>query len=203
MGNPIYEAAFNLKRRLWFVSNTDLVVPTVTLVDTDGNSNAGSFDIAAPTMTRPADTTPYASGDLIANNTTAGSVVPLAFASLGTTVGIVGARIRKSGTALTNAQVRLHLFSVLPVAAVGDNAAFDSTGALGVADVAGYLGYIDMTFDIGGTAGAAARGIPTSPATTRLVSTPASGGLWGLLEARAAYTPASGETFDVSLQGSR
>lgn len=203
MSTSIYSVAFNLLRQLWFLSNTDVVVPAVALVDTDGNPNAGSFDVAAPTMTRPADTTAYASGDLIANSTTAGSVVPLAFAGLGATVGIVGARIRKSTTSLTNAQVRLHLFSSAPTVSVGDNAAFDSTGALGIADAAGYLGYIDMTFDTSGTAGASARGVPTSPSTTRLVSSPASGGLWGLLEARAAYTPGNAETFDVSLQGSR
>ena len=39
----------------------------------------GDFFNQSQSFTRPGDTTPYASGDLVANSTTAGSVVPLTF----------------------------------------------------------------------------------------------------------------------------
>lgn len=163
----------------------------------------GAAVVSAATMTRPTDTTAYASGDLVANNVTAGSVTPLSFAGLAVTagdaIGVVGLRAKKSTTTLTNAQFRLHLFNVLPVLSVGDNVAFDTSGALGVTDAAGYIGYIDFTFDTSGTASAAARGVPTSPAADKILAAPASGGLWGLLEARAAYAPGNAETFDISL----
>jgi hypothetical protein len=35
------------------------------------------FGMRAPRMTRPNNTTAYTNGDLVANNATAGSVVPL------------------------------------------------------------------------------------------------------------------------------
>jgi hypothetical protein len=86
--------------------------------------NAGTNNIGAVTsnnaliervasFTRPADTTTYASGDLVANNTTAGSVVPLTFTavtrSAGDSVRIERARINTSNALLTNASFRLHL----------------------------------------------------------------------------------------------
>lgn len=37
------------------------------------------FGMRAPRMTRPNNTTAYTNGDLVANNATAGSVVPLVF----------------------------------------------------------------------------------------------------------------------------
>jgi hypothetical protein len=170
-------------------------------------SDHGAFSVAAATLTRPANTTAYAAGGLLANNTVAGSVVPIAFPNLavapGDAIAVTGARVRKSATSLTNAQVRLHLFSVQPTPSVGDGAAFNSSGALGLAGLTGYLGYMDITFDTSATAGASGRGVPTNPAVDKIITAPPSGGLWGLLEARGAYTPGNAETFDVSIEGLR
>ena len=147
--------------------------------------------IKAAAFTRPADTTAYASGDLVANSTTAGSVVPITLSDVAAGPGLpaIIKRIRlvKSAASVTNAAFRVHLFTVAPTVTSGDNAAIViATGA------ASYLGQIDVasmqTFTDGG-AGHASADIVTKAQT-----------LYALLEARGAYTPASGETFTLTLE---
>src|SRR5262249_60630610 len=75
----------------------------------------------AASFTRPSNTTAYASGNLVANSVTSGSVVPLAFA-LGNSYGIGQfrinrARLAKSGTGVTNASFRIHLYAPQPTPA--------------------------------------------------------------------------------------
>lgn len=164
----------------------------------DRTSGSGGARIAAAaTFNRPADTTAYASGDLVANSVTAGSVTPLTF-DLGNTAGGGGevkrAKIRKSGTTVTNASFRLHLYSAAPVPTNGDNGAWLTDG------VANYLGWIDVTVDKAFGDGAAGVGVPTV-GTGVVFGTVAT--LYGLLEARGAYTPASAETFGAELEVAR
>lgn len=158
-------------------------------------ATCNSRDVSTVSFTRPADTTAYASGDLVANSTTAGSVVPLNFQDasngIGRTVQIRRVRISKSGTSVTNASFRLHLFNVLPTVGSGDNAAISiSTGR------AKYLGQVDVT--VGQTFGDGAAGT----ATTEINCHPVGGAtnLYGLLECRGAYTPASAEVFSISIE---
>jgi hypothetical protein len=143
-------------------------------------------------FTRPADTTAYASGDLVANSTTVGSVVPLTFSRCtrggGNSGQVRRVRISKTGTSITNTTVRVHLFSVLPtVSTNGDNGAITiATGA------AGYLGQVDVVINQAFTDGAA--GQLTTEINHNSVT------LYGLLEARGAWTPASAEVITVSLE---
>ena len=152
-------------------------------------------DIVSASFTRPADTTAYTSGDLVANSTTAGSVVPMAFpnAALGPnqTIQVRRVRIVTSSTSVTTASFRLHLYNVATITcANGDNSAWSTSGA------ANYLGRVDVTVDEAFTDGAC------GSATTEINSHPVANGLsvYGLLEARSAYTPTSGETFTVKLE---
>jgi hypothetical protein len=154
-----------------------------------------SRDVSAVSFTRPADTTAYASGDLVANSTTAGSVVPLNFPNVsngpGRTVQVRRVRVNKTGTGVSNASFRLHLFNILPTVGGGDNAAISiSTGA------AKYLGQVDVT--VGQAFGDGAAG----QATTEINCHPVGGSsnLYGLLEARGAYTPANAEVFTVAIE---
>lgn len=152
--------------------------------------------VTASVMTRPSDTTAYASGDLVANSTTAGSVTPLQFTVARIAAGsgmIRRCRIRKSGTGVTNASFRLHLYSASPTPANGDNGVWSTDQA------ANYLGALDVTVDRAFTDGAAGNGVPVtgSEINFKLASGQA---VYGLLEARAAYTPSSAETFTVSLE---
>ncbi|HSE58228.1 MAG TPA: hypothetical protein VLA99_05960 [Nitrospiraceae bacterium] len=154
-----------------------------------------SRDVSSVSFTRPADTTAYASGDQVANSTTAGSVVPLNFPGCSNGVGrslqIRRVRIGKSGTSVTNAAFRLHLFNVLPTVGAGDNAAISFTTGM-----AKYLGQVDVT--VGQAFGDGAAG----QATTDISCYPVAGAsnLYGLLEARGAYTPASAEVFTIALE---
>jgi hypothetical protein len=152
--------------------------------------------LPADTFTRPADTTAYASGDLVANNVTAGSVVPLSFAAGPAGFGANGAvkrvRLRKSGTGVTGASFRLHLYTASPTVANGDNGVWSTSGS------ATYLGFIDVTVDKAMTDGAV--GVGALAAGNEMnFSTGTTPTLYGLLEARGAYTPASAEVFNATL----
>ena len=152
--------------------------------------------VAAPTFTRPANTTQYTAGDLVANDATAGNVVPLAF-DVGQLIQgkITGGTLRKSTNATTAATFRLHLFTVTKAVTNGDN------GALAIADYSGYIG--SLSFDMSSGAVGIAGGPLDKPATapgTPLSYMRANGGtLYGLLEATGTYTPASAETFTAIL----
>lgn len=148
------------------------------------------------TVTRPADTAQYASGDLIANSTTAANVTPLTFdGGLALVRKVV---LTKDDDDTTSASFRLHLFSGDPTStapAAGDN------GALSLnTDIDEYLGSFDFDMssspDIYNTAGNAAVGVPLNGTEVFLPTTSA---VYGLLEARGTYTPASGEVFTVAL----
>jgi hypothetical protein len=155
-------------------------------------------------VTRPADTTAYAAGDLVANSTTAGSVVPLAFSSAvreeGSRFRIERIRLRTSSTSLTNASFRVYIFRGSPTVSVGDNGALNASSVLAIDDVQYLVGWADITLDRSATAGAAGRGVPSTG--SGMTEAPATGTtLYGLIEATAAYTPTSAEVFTVTLEG--
>lgn len=167
------------------------MAPNHRLYDSVG---IGGF-VARPSasFTRPADTTAYASGDLVANSTTAGSVSPMSF-TISRNTGAGGmlrrARLRKTGTTTTNASFRLHFYSASPTVTNGDNGAWLSTQA------ANYVGSIDISVDKAFSDGAAGNGVPSVGSEINFTADT----YYVLVEARAAYTPASGETFTVSLE---
>jgi hypothetical protein len=157
---------------------------------------AGGY-VANPTanFTRPSDTTAYASGDLVANSTTAGSVVAMTLTIARVAAGSAMLRrlkLHKSGTSVTNASFRVHLFRADPSTVTnGDNGAFSVSG------VADYLGAWDVIVDRAFTDGAAGFGVPLygSEQTIKLES---GTDVFALIEARSAYTPASAEVFTIT-----
>lgn len=156
---------------------------------------------AADSFTRPADTNAYADGDLVANSTTAGSVVPLSFSVSRLKVGsgiIRAARIFKDNQVTTNATFTVHLFSQSPSVTNGDNGAFLPT------TVEYWLGSIPVDLATNGVASgtdAVARGAPSAEINFDLWGFNATERrLYALLEAGAAYTPASAEIFSVVLE---
>lgn len=158
-------------------------------------------EVAHATFTRPADTTAYASGDLIANSVTAGSVVAMTVsaARIRNVRGEVKrVRLHKSGATPTNAAIRVHFFEQLPTFTNGDNAAF-----LPATMDKGYLGYCDVAAMIPGTAGCVGHAIPA--VGTGMIFEPAVGtrDIYAVLEARAAYTPASAEVFTLHVELNR
>lgn len=161
--------------------------------------DGGVFADNGATFSRPNDTTAYAVGDLVANSVTAGSVVPMSFTVTRVAAGaamIRRVRFKKSGTTITNAQFRLHLYKVSPTPSNGDNGAWLTTEST-------YLGSVD--FDLtGGNARVftdAAKVIGVPAVGSEIIFALTSGQvIYGLIEARAAYTPAANETFTVVLE---
>lgn len=160
------------------------------------NSTAFAY-VRSATFTRPNNSTPYVIGQLVANSTTAGSVVPLSFPGAVIAQGCVSllrsVRIRKSGTTTANASFRVHFFNASPTSAAGDGATFATTGS------ASMLARFDVSTDQAYSDGANGRG--KSMQGDDVEFTISSGNtLYALIEARGAYTPAANETFDVVLE---
>lgn len=163
-----------------------------------GGQIGGFQSNPSASFTRPADTTAYASGDLVANSTTAGSVTPMTFTIARLAAGSVTirkGRLRKTGTSTTNAGFRLHLYTVSPTVTNGDNGVWLSNQS------ASYIGAIDFSSSnaLAFSDGAGINGAPLigSDINIKLAS---GQNLFGLLEARAAYTPASAEQFTLTLE---
>lgn len=143
---------------------------------------------------RPADTTAYASGDLVANDTDAVDVTHHEV-SVGAGNGkIKRVGLKRSGTqAITNGTFRVHLFKASPGAPTnGDNGAI-------VFSTADYIGHSGDIVLILGTAGA----IGWSAVLDYLYKLTNANKLYAMVEARGAYTPASGETFQVLIDDER
>jgi len=159
-----------------------------------GTANVAQLpEVVSANFTRPANTTAYASADLVANNTTAGSVTPLSWTVGRSSPGrcwITAARLKKSNTSTTNASFRLHLFTSSPTVTNGDNGVFtlNEQNHIGTIDLTALFAFSDSALAYG-----AANYGPIA------VDLSGSQTLYGLLEARAAYTPGSSEVFTVNL----
>jgi hypothetical protein len=159
--------------------------------------------VPSANFTRPADTTAYASGDLVANSTTAASVVALSWTAARVSAGsflVRRARLKKSGTTTSLATFRLHLYGADPAAssgiANGDNGVWST-------NYSSYLGSLEL--DITSTPGRAFRdssGVIGVPSVGSEISVKLASGqtIYGLLEARAAYSPGNAEVFTVELE---
>lgn len=159
---------------------------------TTGGSTSEGLSVgpiaAASTMTRPDNTAAYASGDLVANSTTAGSVVAFSF-TVPAYSRIIGVRLKKSTNTTSNASFRAHLYATTaPTMANGDNGAYSPNAAeIGSCDVLTARAYVT---------GADGQGppnslgyIPVGNITTVKM----------LLEALAAYAPGAEEVFTAEL----
>jgi hypothetical protein len=162
-------------------------------------------------LTRPADATAYADGDHIANSTTAGSVVPITFSGAARGFGfsgiVSGARL-VTNSATATGTIRLHLFNQEPFAAGGyqaDNSALALTAAAlttggnassGILN--NYIGVIEFATWVAHSSSAAAVGVGTRFMLPYQPG-PSSTAIFGLLQARAAITPISGQVFTATL----
>lgn len=138
-------------------------------------------------FSRPNNTTAYTAGDYIANSLSAGTCVPMHFHVGDGGFRIKAAHITKTDeTDVANADFSLHLFDTCPTVANGDNGAlsFDYSNKFADIDFPTMVAATDFAW-------AASDGLDINWHT--------SGWVHGLLEADGAYTPASGETFEVFL----
>lgn len=151
------------------------------------------FAVVGVEVTRPADTTAYAAGDAVADSTSAPTALAFLAAARESGGGGYVTRARIVTDQKTNvAAYRLWLFSASPTV-VNDNAVFP----LLYTEKATRLGYIDIgplaTEDTTSTCAQAIN------ADIRLAYTCAATTLFGLLETKTAFTPASGQKVYVEL----
>ncbi len=160
--------------------------------------------VASPIFTRPNNTDAYAAGDLVANSTTAASVVPLAFSSavrLPNGSGyIYGWRLVKSNATNTNGIFRLHVLDALPTVATNGDGDLISGNTTIVGNHLGDLDIIAADFQSYAAGGSVAFGQPKSAQGGRIPFTAANGtSIWGIIAAGAAYVPAALETMQSFL----
>jgi hypothetical protein len=162
-------------------------------------TSTNPFATVSANFTRPADTTAYASGDLVANSTVAGSVTPMSFATAArysTGSGqLLGVRLKKSTNTTTNASFRLHLYAASPTCTNGDNGVW-------LTSQSSYIGSIDL--DASGSNGRVfsdpAAEVVAGPAVILpVIYTATATTIYGLIESRAAYSPGNAEVFTVEL----
>lgn len=157
--------------------------------------------ISELTLTRPADVAPYAANDAVSNSTSAPTL--LEFANVLPVAGadgvILAARCMTNQAAFAGA-LRLHLFRANTPTPINDNAAH----TLLFANRAVRVGFIDFAgFTTGGTGSDCAITLGTFPGSgTGLPIELAAGqtSLWGMVETRGNFTPASGQQFYFSLK---
>ena len=180
------------------------LIPTTLLRDAEGVliSPTNPFSVTEPpripataNFTRPADTTAYAFGDLVANSTTAGSVTPLTIAAARANDQpgqIIAGTLRKSGTGVTNPFFRVHLYRVSPTVTNGDNGAFSTP-------IANWLGCMDVTVAQVGTDGCIGNCVPFGLPSIPFLPATGTQNVFALIEARGAYAPANAEVFTLEL----
>ncbi len=155
-------------------------------------SGGKTFRVTAE-VTRPADTTAYASGDSISSSTSAPAIIVLSSVCeaggnfLVTNFGILTDEV------YTSAQtIRIHVYNT-EVTPGNDNAANTTT----YASETGFIGSADVAF-YGNTGGDGSKGFNLSD---RITGSTATGNLWVKLEARSAIATASGQKIKVTLAG--
>jgi hypothetical protein len=155
----------------------------------------------ASSFARPSDTVTYASGDLVANSTTSGSIAPLSWAFPSNAPGVVRAvRLTIDKSDISNASFRLHLLNATPTfAGSGDNDAVGTAVATGYDKLLVAFEGTLKTITADGAAGllvsADSVSLPILKKPTAAVQTT----LYGYLEARGAYVPKSGSVITATL----
>lgn len=161
---------------------------------------------ASVTFTRPATTTLYSVGDLIANNETAGNVVALEV-DLGVTEALIrGLDMLTTDTAFpAGTTIRWHVFDAAPIYGVGDNgpAAMSVPGVGAIGGTGRQIGYVDVTIDTWLSAKAVGQGLPSSGTQDLHFVSPdgVSTSVWPVPEAKVAFTPASAASFTAGVVG--
>lgn len=191
-------------RLVTYSGDASLIAPSGLVKFTGSDDAKVAVDISPATevllvapadiqITRPADTTAYSIGDLIANNVTAGSVTPMSFTGAtktgsggsGKITGWIG---RKSGT--VPATIRYHFLKTAHAVTNGDNGALVFTSL----DIDNYLGNMDVVFtarDLIGSAGGHVAKSFDPPIPYVLASGDT---IYVFMQALDAFTPASAGT---------
>lgn len=169
---------------------------------TNAVKSVGITKIVNGTFTRPADTNVYAAGDVISDSTSTPSVINFANCSRAAAgSGVINSvQLIDSANQATTLDADLFLFDTSP-AIDNDNSPFTPTDAE-LATCIGIVSFSGSSSKAGdATAGAGGnRFYPNAlSGTIDFVTGGGSMNLFGVLVARNAYTPVSGESFTIRL----
>ena len=168
-----------------------LSLPVVFSSDQSQMQVASPAAMVAVSITRPADTTAYAAGDVVGAASAINSLA--SFGVAGDNMLLTTVTLRMDGAAIPSGMgaMRLHLYSASP-AAIADNAAFN----LVTADRASYLGFVDIAAltDLGDTLYSQNLQVNKH---IKLASTT----LFAVLQTMAAFTPAASQVFSLGVGG--
>lgn len=176
-----------------------MVSPTLgTTIPCAGDALGGAVGITSisnpvATLTRPANTTAYVTGNLIASNTVAGSVVVASFTTQNSGAGIARIRLKTNvTTGWDTATIRVRLWTVAPTYTNGDGGAYAATTGTALL-LAQYDVTLNQFADSAQGYGISATGV----AYIKLVS--GSTIFWDMqYTGTPAVTPISGQVFTLS-----
>lgn len=169
---------------------------TAMLVDSSGNSAVGFSLNAGATFTTPAGVSAYASGQLIANSATAGSVTPLSFIvgrSNGGTGMIRRVRVKTPDTGFAGKVVTVAFYRDSPTPTNGDHAAWLTTES-------NYIGSVSVTLDQHFSDFEKGIGAPTVGTEINFDCGAAVQTIYGLVVAGGAITPQGAKTMTVVVE---
>lgn len=173
------------------IGNVD--VASIAAGETHIGSVGGHIAVAADEFTRPADTNAYAAKDAVADSDSAPTALNFADVARanGGTGYITKAQLLTSQTTNT-ARYRLHLYTE-SITAVNDNAA----QTVLYANRADYVGYVD--FPAATTDGSDTAHSQNADVRLPFFTESDDADLYGYLETLDAFTPASAQTYFISL----
>lgn len=153
---------------------------------------AGPSALFSGSFTRPSDTTAYAATDLVANSVTAGSVTPITVTFKTTSRGVWVRRVhlKHSKATVTNSSFKVWFLDTSPTMTNGDN------GTIAGPALATVLAVCTVDVDDLVTGAGASGEAYFSEGQIYLPTTS-----YALIEANAAYTPASAEAFTLDVRG--
>jgi hypothetical protein len=151
--------------------------------------------IVSASYTRPADTTAYGAGDVVANSTSAATVLTFSNIARGPGLGgvIQHALLIDSAAQSTKPDLELWLFDTAPTMQ-NDNAAWNPSDA----ELEALIGRIDFALGSFKTAGANGA-TQAANISVPFQCTAAVQAIYGVLVVRNAYTPVSAEKFTIRL----
>lgn len=173
---------------------------THSLLDNKGNliSPAIASTVRPTTAkTRPANTTAYAAGQVMAESTSAGTVWTFAnCARINQGTGtITSAELADSLSQVTHLQANLYLFSVAPTTTINDAQVWAPT----YAELQNCVGVLQLISWYGSTSTSGASILASYDEIRKFVCAAASTTLYGVLVATNAYTPGNAETLNLTL----
>jgi hypothetical protein len=163
----------------------------------NGYNIASGLIVVTPSasFTRPNNTTAYASGNLVANSVTAGSVVPMKW-TLGRvpngTFLIRRVKMYTSSTSITLTTFNVHFYQSLPTCTNGDGGAWLTTTSGWIGSIQAAVANWNAFSDGAAGIGAVALGLELNGACAA-----GSTSIYGLVQAAAAYTPTANEVITV------